>query len=49
MTQYQIALNEQTLQRLFTSDRERPERVAERMRWEVSLSAVACDTGEKLS
>jgi 3' terminal RNA ribose 2'-O-methyltransferase Hen1 len=28
--------------------RERPERVDERMRWEVALPAVACDAGEEL-
>jgi 3' terminal RNA ribose 2'-O-methyltransferase Hen1 len=28
--------------------RERPERVDERMRWEVALPAVACETGEEL-
>ncbi len=43
-----VALNTAFSSALAGKSRERPERVAERMRWEVPLPAVACDAGEKL-
>ncbi len=43
-----VALNTAFSSALAGKSRERPERVGERMRWEVSLPAVACDGGEKL-
>src|SRR5690348_9673714 len=43
-----VALNTAFSSALAGKSRERPERVGERMRWEVFLPAVACDAGEKL-
>jgi 3' terminal RNA ribose 2'-O-methyltransferase Hen1 len=43
-----VALNTAFSSALAGKSRERPERVGERMRWEVVLPAVACDAGEKL-
>ncbi len=43
-----VALNTAFSSALAGKSRERPERLDERMRWEVALPAVACDAGEEL-
>jgi SAM-dependent methyltransferase len=43
-----VALNTAFSSALAGKSRERPERVGERMHWEIMLPAVACDAGEEL-